>query len=99
MTGQGPTAAVRVTLNKHHLDEWDALTSEALREVHALMWDAPAQAAVYLDLGPCRIVDSLLIGRVATLPCATRIVFESPRWRVAQEAARELDQLLQVGAS
>lgn len=95
-----PRAAVRITLTEQHLDDFYGLSREATRGVHALLWDVPAEALVYIDLGPCRRADSLLIAQVALLPCAPRVVFESPRWRVAQEAAEGLQVLLsEVAAS
>jgi len=94
-----PSAAVRITIGECHLDDFFGLSREALREVEGLLWDVPAEATVHLNLGPCRRPDSLLIAQLALLPCAGRVVFESPDWRVAQESATRLQEILREVAA
>ena len=88
-----PTAAVRITLTDRHLEDgW--VSQYALREVQCLLYDVPAEALVYFDLGPLRRVDDALVSSLALLSCAQQIRFESPAWRVAQDSALTLVTLL-----
>lgn len=89
-----PRAIIRIPIRVDHLDDHGYLTFDALREVRGKLATVPAEAPVHVDLGPLRLADAALMHELAALPCAPRLVIESPDWHVAEDAVLALQGLL-----
>ena len=77
-----PRCAVRISITPAMVDDAGTLTEAALHRIRMQLADVPARAAITVDLGPLRHADTILIGALSLLPCASNILFEAANWRM-----------------